>query len=174
MGSVARRAAELGAYLQIDEPCIADMPSGSVNEVLDSLFKKLPKQAIDEERVSIHVCTQVGKAHYDALMEQKNFSVLNIPFSGYQEMKNFDVITRESLEKNRKKLGVGFVSNTEVEDVKTAFKTLKKVSEKVGPENISLVNPFCGFFGTKPELVEPILANMKEASELFIKSLEGQ
>jgi len=174
VGSIARRAVELGSYLQIDEPYLTEILPESVNDVLNSLFKSLTKSAIKEERVSIHVCRQLGKAYYDELVKLENVPILNIPFSGYQERKNLDVITRESLEENGKKLVAGIISNTEIEDVATVLKTLKDVSEKAGAENISFVSPICGFLKKPPEIVGPILKNMKEASELFIQSSKGQ
>jgi methionine synthase II (cobalamin-independent) len=160
---IAQRAIELGAYLQIDEPFLTSMSPENVNEFLNPLLENLPRSAKKEERVSIHVCGQIGKAHYDELLNL-DVPVLSIAFSEYQERKNLNVISRESLEHHRKKLGVGFISNAKVEDYQIAFERLKEVSKKAGFENISFVHPDCGLLLTKPEDVEPILRNMQFAS----------
>jgi methionine synthase II (cobalamin-independent) len=171
VGSVAKRAVEVGADLQIDEPGIIHASPEDIDEILGSVLKKLPSDA--KEKVSVHACTELGKSHYNALMRQKNFSVLNIPF-GESQIGNFDVISRESLEENEKTLGVGFIPNKYLEPVGTSLERLKKVSEKVGRKKISFVNPFCGFSETNPEFVGPILANMDEALRIFNESILTQ
>jgi methionine synthase II (cobalamin-independent) len=184
---IAMSAIKRKAYLQLDEPYLTKISPKRVTGFLNPFFSSLPRSAIDEEKVSIHVCGQISNSHYQELMKL-GARVISLAVSGYQERENLKVISRESLEgivskerkedsekKNRwKKLNLGFISNTEIEDVKTAFNRLQNASKIVGPENISFVSPECGFLATRPERIEPILANMKEASDLFIKSLQGQ
>lgn len=170
---IAQRAIELGAYLQIDEPFLTAIPPEKVNEFLNPLFESLPRSAKKDERISIHVCGQIGKAHYDKLLKL-DIPVLSIAFSGYQESRNLSVISRESLESHGKKLGVGFISNTKVEDYPIAFDRLKDVLKKTGFENVSFVHPDCGMILAKPKDVELILRNMQLASapeRLYLESI---
>jgi methionine synthase II (cobalamin-independent) len=107
----------------------------------------------------MHLCGTITKKLYDELLELE-FPVLSFGFSGQAESKNLEVVSRESLEENNKKLGVGFILNTELEDLQVTGKRLKNIVEKVGMENIAYLHPDCGFGSTKPELIEPILKNM--------------
>jgi len=48
---------------------------------------------------------------------------------------------------------------------------LKKIAGTIGVDKIAYIHPDCGFGLTAPELVEPILRNMKEASDSFLQTL---
>lgn len=163
---IAERALDIGALLQIDEPGISARYESP--KYLERLLSSLPDSAIDEGRVSLHVCGSV-KQVYDELLAL-SVNRYSFGFSRDREMKNMEVISRDSL-KGGKKLGVGFISNVAIEDTGTALKRLNSIAEIVGPDNIAYVHPDCGFGPTSPEMVEPILKNMKEASDIFIRSL---
>jgi methionine synthase II (cobalamin-independent) len=158
--------------LQIDEPVLSMgcvRPELAKN-VLNRLVAPLPSSAIDKGRVSIHACGPIKRVYNEVLLGL-DIPVLSLGFSGEKERGNIDVISRKSLEDSQKKLGVGFVSNVAVEDVKTSLERLASVAQTAGRENIACVHPDCGFGLTPPEKVRPILENMKRASDAFIQSL---
>ena len=68
---------------------------------------------------------------------------------------------------NEKKLAAGFISNIVYEETDVACKRLHTIAEKVGKENLVQVHPDCGFGGTDPNLVEPILRNMQKVANKF-------
>ena len=163
---LASRALEVGAHLQIDEPGISARFESP--KYLERLLSALPDNAIDEGRVSLHVCGSVGRV-YEELMDL-SVNIFSFGFSRAQESKNIETISSESL-KEGKRLGVGFISNTSLEDSDTALRRLNRIAGIVGVDNIAYIHPDCGFGPTPPELVEPILRNMKEASDVFLRSL---
>jgi 5-methyltetrahydropteroyltriglutamate--homocysteine methyltransferase len=163
---LASRALEVGAHLQIDEPGLsAKFESPKYTE---RLLTALPDNAVDEGRVSLHVCGYVGRV-YDELLDF-SVNIFSFGFSRAQESKNMGVISRESL-KTGKKLGVGFISNTSLESPNAALERLNKIADLIGVDNIAYIHPDCGFAPTPPDLVEPILRNMKEASDSFLRTL---
>jgi len=160
---LARRTLEIGAQLQIDEPGIsARFQSPKYTE---RLLSALPDDAVDEGRVSLHVCGHIGKV-WDDLMSL-SVNVFSFGFSRAQESKNMETIASVKLPVG-KRLGVGFTSNTSLEDSATSLERLRRIAETVGVDNIAYIHPDCGFGPTPPELVEPILRNMKEASDAFL------
>ncbi len=164
---LANRALKVGAHLQIDEPGLsAKFESPKYTE---RLLLALPDNAVDEGRVSLHVCGSVGRV-YDELLNL-SVNIFSFGFSRAQESKNMNTISRASL-KAGKKLGVGFISNTLLESPNAALERLNKIVDIVGVDNIAYIHPDCGFAPTSPELVEPILRNMMEASNSFLRSLK--
>jgi len=163
---IARRVLELGALLQIDEPGISARFESP--KYLERLLSSLPDVAIDDGKVSIHVCGSV-KQVYNELLDL-SVNIFSFGFSRTQESKNIEAISRASLGEG-KRLGVGFISNTYLEEVDAASKRLGAISEIVGVDHIAYIHPDCGFGSTSPELVEPILRNMKEASDIFFHTL---
>jgi len=161
---LASRAIGVGAHLQIDEPGISARFESP--KYLERLLSALPDNAIDEGRVSLHACGSVGRV-YKELMDL-SVNIFSFGFSRAQESKNIETISSESL-KEGKRLGVGFISNTSLEDPETALRRLNKIAGIVGVENIAYIHPDCGFAPTPPDLVEPILMNMKEASDVFLR-----
>jgi 5-methyltetrahydropteroyltriglutamate--homocysteine methyltransferase len=163
---LAQRALDRGTHLQIDEPGLsAKFESPKYTE---RLLSALPDKALDEGRVSLHVCGSVGKI-FDELMGL-SVNIFSFGFSRAQESRNVEMIAEKSLREG-KRLGVGFISNTSLEGPETAQARLGKIAGIVGVENIAYIHPDCGFAPTPPELVEPILRNMKEASDSFLRSL---
>jgi methionine synthase II (cobalamin-independent) len=152
--------------LQIDEPGISARFESP--KYLERLLSALPDAAVDDGRVSLHVCGSVGKV-YEELMSL-SVNIFSFGFSRAQESKNVETILSESLREG-KRLGVGFISNTSLEDSDTALRRLNKIAGIVGVDNIAYIHPDCGFGPTPPELVEPILRNMKNASDVFLRSL---
>jgi 5-methyltetrahydropteroyltriglutamate--homocysteine methyltransferase len=160
---LARRTLEIGAQLQIDEPGLsARFQSPKYTE---RLLSALPDDAVDDGRVSLHVCGHVGKV-WDDLMSL-SVNVFSFGFSRAQESKNMETITSVKLPAG-KRLGVGFTSNTSLEDSAISLERLRRIAEAVGVDNIAYIHPDCGFGSTPPELVEPILRNMKEVSDAFL------
>jgi 5-methyltetrahydropteroyltriglutamate--homocysteine methyltransferase len=164
---LACRALEVGAHLQIDEPGLSARFESP--KYLERLLSSLPDSAIDEGRVSLHVCGFVGRIFSELMGLSVN--VFSFGFSRAQESKNIEMISDESLSKG-KRLGVGFISNTFLEDLDATLKRLQRIAGIVGPDNIAYIHPDCGFASTSPDLVEPILRNMGEASDIFLRSLE--
>jgi 5-methyltetrahydropteroyltriglutamate--homocysteine methyltransferase len=160
---LAEAALDAGALLQIDEPGIsARFESPKYTE---RLFTALPDSAIDDGRVSLHVCGDVGRV-WDDLMGL-SVGILSFGFSRAQEARNVETLSAKKLEAG-KRLGVGFISNTYLEDASAARARLAKIAGIVGVENIAYIHPDCGFAPTQPELVEPILTNMKRAADDFL------
>lgn len=163
---LAIRALVVSDHLQIDEPGISARFESP--KYLERLLSALPDDAVDDGRVSLHVCGSVGRV-YEELMGL-SVNVFSFGFSRAQESKNIETISSESLREG-KRLGVGFISNTSLEDPDTALRRLNRIAAIVGVDNIAYIHPDCGFGSTTPELVEPILSNMKEASDVFLRSL---
>jgi len=162
---LASRALMISDHLQIDEPGISARFESP--KYLERLLSALPDDAVDGGRVSLHVCGSVGRV-YEELMSL-SVNIFSFGFSRAQESKNIETISSESL-KEGKRLGVGFISNTSLEDPETALRRLNKIAGIVGVENIAYIHPDCGFAPTPPDLVEPILMSMKEASDVFLRS----
>jgi 5-methyltetrahydropteroyltriglutamate--homocysteine methyltransferase len=160
---LAEAALDAGALLQIDEPGIsARFESPKYTE---RLLSALPDGAIDEGQVSLHVCGDVGKV-WDDLMGL-SVGILSFGFSRAQEARNVETLSAKKLAAG-KRLGVGFISNTYLEDASVARNRLEKIAGIVGVENIAYIHPDCGFAPTPPDLVEPILENMKKAADDFL------
>jgi len=182
---IAERVLDAGAHLQIDEPCLSQkfMLPSHAQKILNSYLSSISDTAIDEGKVSMHVCGSIKglPGLYDVLLNS-NVGILSLAFSGRQESENIDIVSKKSLEDRNKKLGLGIASNIYPEDKRTVFERLSKLAEIIGPENIEFVHPDCGF-RTKPKYdernlaledmkrVESILENMKTASDSFFESL---
>jgi 5-methyltetrahydropteroyltriglutamate--homocysteine methyltransferase len=167
---LAQRAIELGAHVQIDEPGLSAGYTSPVfaKEVLNKLFNSLPQSAIDQNRVSLHTCGSVKKfGLYNELLDL-DVGVLSLAFSGDDEKENLSIVTKNSLQDNNKKLGAGFILNTDTEDEQVTANRLKQIIVNVGAENIACVHPDCGFGETPIEKVQPILENMKKISDEFL------
>ena len=119
----------------------------------------------------MHMCGAISRSLYNEVLDL-NVGILSFAFSGEKEKINKDIVSRKTLEENQKRLGVGFISNTKVEEEKIALSRLTNIAEIVGPENIASIHPDCGFGNTPPEIVVPILENMKKASDKFMLSLQ--
>jgi methionine synthase II (cobalamin-independent) len=159
---LAEAALDAGALLQIDEPGLsARFESPKYTE---RLLTALPDSAIDDGRVSLHVCGDVGVVWEDLM--RLSVGVLSFGFSRAQEARNVETLKKKVLATG-KRLGVGFISNTYLEEAEVARARLEKVAGIVGAENIAYIHPDCGFAPTPPSLVEPILRNMKVAAEAF-------
>jgi len=170
LAPIATRALDLGAYVQLDEPGFGFTAPELAKDVLNDLVSRLPSAAIDEEKVSVHVCGSLrGATLFDSLLALE-VPILSLAFSGHEEQLNIDVISRQSLEEHNKRAGVGFISNVEVEDAKVALERLTRIAHKVGVENIAYLHPDCGFRSTAPDKVSAILDNMNKASGVFMQS----
>ena len=169
---LAKRALDMGAYVQLDEPGFGFTSPEPAKEILNDFVAHLPSSAIEEEKISTHICGPIGgiAKPYDDLLDL-DFPILSLAFSGKEERNNIDIISRKSLEEHNKRLGVGFISNIDIEDNKIALARLTNIAQKIGVENIAYIHPDCGFGSTSPEKVRPILKNMKKVSDVFTQSL---
>lgn len=163
---LAEEALKAGALLQIDEPGISARFESP--KYAERLLSQLPDSAIDGGKVSLHVCGHVGKV-WDELMEL-SVNILSLGFSRAQEARNLETIAENRLP-GGKRLGAGFISNTYLEEPEAALARLRRITSLVGVESIAYIHPDCGFAPTPPAIVEPILANMKAASDGFRASL---
>ena len=172
LSTLAEKSIGEGAHIQIDEPGLSAnyVSPKFAKKVLNRFSSSLPDSAIDEGKISIHVCGTIKDILYHELLDL-DIGILSLAFSGKKEKENMNIISRRSLEDNRKKLGAGFISNTVVEHEKTALERLNKIARTVGSENLAYIHPDCGFGSTPYEKVIPILENMKKASDSFIRSL---
>jgi len=162
---IAEEALRAGALLQIDEPGLSARFESQ--KYTQRLLSQLPDSAIDDSRVSLHVCGHVGRIWEEIMGLDVN--IFSFGFSRAQEAKNMETIGVAKLGEG-KMLGVGFISNTYLEEPSVALRRLRSIVKTVGVERIAYIHPDCGFAQTPPELVEPILRNMKTASNEFLRS----
>lgn len=165
---IAKRALELGAYVQIDEPLLSTskVTLQTAVAILKTFTAKLPKEAFAEEKISLHVCGSIKSISglYETLLGL-DFPILSLGFSGSDEKENLDLLTRASLEEHGKKLGAGFCSNITVEETQTMLARYRQIEAAVGKENIKYLHPDCGFGLTRLEKVKQILGNMQQADQ---------
>lgn len=168
---IAKRALNIGAYMQIDEPLLSTgkVPLEFARKILRDFASHLPPFSIEEEKVSCHVCGSIKSVPglFDVLLESA-IPILSLGFSGEEEKENLNVISKVSLEKHNKKLGVGFISNINVEDETTIMDRYKKIEENAGRENIRYIHPDCGFGFTPPKKTRLILEKMKTVADRII------
>jgi len=167
---IIEKASRMGCYVQVDEPGLTGrfLPPRIAGEILEEFFREIH---VGRE-LAIHVCGPLIDVPglYDALL-RLDLDVLSLAFSSEKEERNLQIVSRKSLEDHGKKLGAGFISNVKAESAEEAFNRLKRISERVGVENISLVHPDCGFKRTPINVVEKILEAMKKASDEFMETL---
>jgi 5-methyltetrahydropteroyltriglutamate--homocysteine methyltransferase len=168
---IVQRVLNMGGYVQIDEPLLS---TGQVSldiakTVLKDFTSHLPLSSIKEEKISCHVCGSIKSVPdlYDVLLDL-DIPILSMGFSGDKEKDNFDVISRISLEKHGKKIAAGFISNTTVEDEKIIMERFHRIEENAGRENISYVQPDCGFRLISLNKVKLILERMKTVVDKII------
>lgn len=161
---IVERALNIGAYVQIDEPLLStgQVSLETTKKILKDFTSRLPSYSIREEKISCHVCGSIKSVPslYDELLDL-DIPILSLGFSGEVEKENLDVISKASLEEHGKKLGVGFISNVNVEDESVIVNRFKRIEELVGRKNIKYIHPDCGFGLTRPEKVRLILEKMK-------------
>ena len=138
----------------------------NAKKILKDFTAKIPKGAIKEEKVSCHVCGSIKSVEnlYEELLNL-DIPILSFGFSGEAEKENLDIVSKPTLEKHRKKLGVGFISNIIVEDDDTIINRYRRIEKLVGKENIRYLHPDCGFGLTRPEKVKLILEKMKKIGD---------
>jgi methionine synthase II (cobalamin-independent) len=165
---IVEKALDIGAYVQIDEPQLStgQLQAETAGKILKEFTSRIPSQSIKEEKVSLHVCGSILNVPglYDELLNLV-IPILSFGFSGDLEKENFEVVSKASLEKHGKKLGVGFISNINVEDEATVQARYRRIEGLVGRENIKYLHPDCGFGLTRPEKVKLILKTMKNAAD---------
>jgi methionine synthase II (cobalamin-independent) len=171
LSPLAERALNIGAYVQIDEPLLSTgkVSLESTKTILKDFVSRLPAASIEEEKVSLHACGSIKSVPnlYDILLDSA-IPILSLGFSGEEEKENLEIISRASLEEHRKKLGVGFISNINVEDEKTIIKRYNKIEENAGRQNIRYIHPDCGFRMTPPKKVRLILEKMKIVADTIV------
>jgi methionine synthase II (cobalamin-independent) len=161
---IARRALNMGAHVQIDEPLLStgQITINTAEKILKEFASSLPPFSVKEGKVSCHVCGSLKSVPglYNVLLGLQ-IPILSIGFSGEKEKENLDIISKVSLEEHGKKLAAGFISNINVEDQRTIIERYKLIEENAGRENIWYIHPDCGFGITPPETVRSILEKMK-------------
>jgi len=168
---LVHRALNIGAYVQIDEPLLSTgrVSLESVKKILKEFALHLPPFSIEEEKVSCHVCGSIKSVPnlYDVLLDT-DIPILSLGFSGEEEKENLEIISKVSLEEHSKKLGVGFISNVNVESERIILERYNRIEETAGRENIRYIHPDCGFGITPPEKVRLILEKMKMAANKIV------
>lgn len=166
-----KRALELGALVQIDEPLLS---TGSIDvniakEILEDFFLKLPASFMSDERVSLHICGSIKRIPglFKMILELP-VMILSLGFSGNLEAENFELISKVLFESHHKKLGAGFISNTRVENFQKIKNRYYRLEKKIGKENIRYLHPDCGFALSSIKIVEKILEKMKIAKKVII------
>ena len=124
LNPLIEKAVKIGCYIQVDEPGLAGrfLPPGIAGRILDEFFGSIKSK----KEVILHVCGSLSDIPnlYDMLLKLQ-VDVLSLAFSGRREETNLQMISREAFEEHGKKLGAGFISNTEVEPVERAPKKIK-------------------------------------------------
>jgi len=168
---IIEEAVKMGCYVQIDEPGLSGKFVSP--KFAEAVLKELFAGIHSHNEVTIHVCGPIGSVPdlYEMLL-RLDLDVLSFAFSGEKERENLQLISERSLEDYGKRLGAGFISNVKAEPADIAFNRLKKIAERAGIENIAFVHPDCGFRKTPMEVVQRILAAMKQAADDFLRSLE--
>ncbi|MFX0068539.1 MAG: methionine synthase [Promethearchaeota archaeon] len=156
---------EAGAdSIQIDEPFY------SVGVPMD-LAKECIELIVDgvQVPVSLHACGDIRKV-FDHLLDFVGVDVLSHEFAASPQ--NLEVVTREKLENNDKRLGVGCIkTNTEqIETQKEVLNLLRKAVELVGSENI-WIHPDCGLTLLSCDTAQLKLKTMMEATRQLAKEL---
>lgn len=166
-----KRALELGALVQIDEPLLS---TGSIEvnvakDILEDFFLRLQTSFVSDERVSLHVCGSIKRVPglFKMLLELP-VAILSLGFSGDLEAENIDLISKKLFESNHKKLGAGFISNTKVENQQKIKNRYDRIEKKIGKENIRYLHPDCGFALSSIKIVEKILEKMKIVTKMII------
>jgi methionine synthase II (cobalamin-independent) len=171
LSPLVERALNIGAYVQIDEPLLSTgrVSLESTRKILRDFASRLPPVSIEEEKISCHACGSIKSVPnlYDILLDSA-IPILSLGFSGEEEKENIDLISRASLKEHHKKLGVGFISNVNVEDEEIITKRYHKIEENAGRENVRYVHPDCGFRMTPLKKVRLILEKMKIVADTII------
>ena len=91
------RALDIGAYVQIDEPLLStgQVPIKTAKKILKEFTAKLPKEPIQQEKISCHVCGSIKSVPtlYEELLKL-DIPILSFGFSGDAEKENLDIISK--------------------------------------------------------------------------------
>jgi len=165
---LAREVGRKGVHLQIDDPILSQgmRDFGPALRRLDAIAGEVPR-----DRVSVHVCGSLarGKA-LEALLRLENVSVLNLAFAGRLERSNVALLDPRPWADRDLSLGAGcaHLQVTKAEEVMAAEsvgRLLKEIAGRMGWERVRYVLPDCGFRGTPPEFVGPILDGLRGGFE---------
>lgn len=170
LAPIAKAIVDRGALLQIDEPFLSQgyKDLDARVRLIDRLTEGLPSN-----RIGVHVCGFVGgHGVVKHLLSLENIRVLSLAFSGSQERRNIEHVSRPGFQDNDKRLGAGCISVTPLseEQVNTpemVSAKLKEIAGKVGLENVVCAHPDCGMRATNKSLVPIILRNMRAGVRLF-------
>jgi methionine synthase II (cobalamin-independent) len=169
---IAKKALDIGAYVQIDEPVLSTgvFDKGFSSDIVNELLFNIPPIYKEENKISLHMCGSVGKHGILENLMKLDVGVVSLGFCGEEEARNIGMITRKDFESNNKLLGAGFISNVNIEEVQAALQRLIRIEKAVGRENIAYLHPECGFGLTPMGNLHPILGNMMKASDVFMNS----
>ncbi|MEM4312027.1 MAG: hypothetical protein QXX95_06535 [Nitrososphaerales archaeon] len=159
---------KLDCYIQIDEPSL----STRVMEANQAI--KFVNEALGKAKGNLiaHVCGALTKDVFDSLFNL-NVNTLSLAFSGPEERRNINLLSKELFE--FKQLGFGCISvlamrEEEVEEVSRIEERIDKMVEKLGIDKIGFYHPDCGLRSNTEKVAEKILENMSKAvSNYFFK-----
>ncbi|MGQ9542669.1 MAG: hypothetical protein ACUVTM_01075 [Candidatus Bathyarchaeia archaeon] len=173
--SIAIYLLELGSYVQIDEPGLSAgfMAPSKASPILEELFRNISKARKQPESISIHVCGDLnGKQQLVERLLKLNLDIVSLAFSGPREQGNLDLISKDLFTTSRKKLGAGCVSvspttQADVEGEGEIYMRLKKISERIGGENLAYAHPDCGLRNTPVHISKMILQRLSLAVDRY-------
>ena len=153
----------MGSRVQIDEPSLSTrvMEESKAIRMINSILLDGLKM---RDRLSVHICGAMNPSLLEKIL-RINVPVISMAFSGPDEGKNVELISKKLFEENDKKLGIGCISvaamkEHDVETTEIVTERLNNIESRVGLDNIAYLHPNCGLGSTKEELVFKILESM--------------
>lgn len=160
-----------GALVQIDEPVLSQMilPVDKAISFLNLMLEDVPEHVVSEGKLSIHVCGPLRNMLFEQLLSI-NVSTLSLAFSSKTDEGNIHVLSKDSIEKGNKRIGLGCVSVLpvsvdEVDQVSTITRRIQVLMHKIGYHNIAYIHPDCGLRSTPQPVAEKILESLRLAAE---------
>jgi 5-methyltetrahydropteroyltriglutamate--homocysteine methyltransferase len=165
--------AKTECYLQIDEPSLSIrvMDSRNAIKIVNDALTGVPASFYDEEKLAVHVCGPLTVPLFDDL-GRLHAPILSLAFSAPNVSENIKIVSKRTLQREGKRLGVGCVSvlarrKEEVESLGMVFKRLDAIKHKVGKETFAFIHPDCGLRNTGVDAVEPILETVSSSAKFL-------
>lgn len=165
---IAREIARRGAFLQIDEPSLSQgmREYGPALGRLELLASEVPR-----ERSSLHVCGGLVRSKVlPALLALEHVSILSLAFAGRSEAENRTLLASPAWEEHGMKLGAGCIGvqvsvASDLMGPASVATLAKEIVSRVGVDNVAWITPDCGLRATPPDLVPPLLENLRGGYE---------